>query len=1128
MGKVTTVMGKIHRAASGRLAATQRECAINQENLGFCSNAIKTSKYTVRPWTVDFFLWKNLFEQFMRLANMYFLVIAILQMIPGISPTGQYTQMATLSFVISVSAVKAAFEDYKRHKSDVHVNNRSAFRLANGKWEEIKWCDVAVGHILRVDKGQEFPADIITLSTSEEEGMAYVETSNLDGETNLKPKRALAETMRSTVSQLSKLAGTADYELPNKDLYTFTGTLKLTGGPQIPLGPDALLLRGSQLRKATWITGLVIFTGPETKMMQNAMHHPHKRSQLERNTNSMLVMVLLYQIALVLLCSILITLRDTSRDWYLSFNPLKGMQFLQSIPTFLILYHNVIPISLYVSVELVKVAQGLLIHTDLEMYYAPKDMPAMPHTTDLNEELGQVTQVFSDKTGTLTCNVMSFFKFSVGGRTYGHGTTEIGKAAARRLGTTVVDDRPSKVVGAKVQFWDPLVSGGAWRRLKDAALIEDFFTLLAICHTVIIEKEDDGTFKLQAESPDEAALVEAAYEFDFKFMARKAAGACVVSLMGVEKVYTVLNVLEFSSDRKRMSVVCRTPEGAVVLYCKGADNTLFERMAPGAPHLEATAGHLKAYGDEGLRTLVCAKAVLDPAVYAPWDRRFAEARQLIGDRRGPALAALAEELEQDLEFVGATAIEDKLQESVPGCVERLRGAGLKVWMLTGDKAETAINIGFACELLHSAMRQVLLTKTDPEAIRGDIAAALRRSAPAPAPEEGQDIGLIISGACLSAVFKSEELKARLYDLTCHCQSVVCCRVSPSQKAEVVALVRCHDPRAVTLAIGDGANDVSMIQAAHVGIGISGMEGQQAANSSDYAIAQFRFLFRLLFLHGRWNYRRLAKLFAYCFYKNSVVTFTQFLYCFVNGFTGQSLYDKWVWQGFNVFFAAIPVLVLGAFDRDLPHPRLLHEHAALYDAGRLNEDFNWQVFGGWFANALFHSCICFLVPLLATQPDILPDGHVYGLDATGVIMYVSVIWVVNLKLGLESESWTWLHHMAIWGSIAFLYLFLLVYGLIWEMSSSMYRLLYDLAAVPQFWGICALTVISALLRDIVYKYYCYNLKSPDRMRLHQRLRQEAQTQASSAADTAPQQRVIQCQAKPMQPKQMFVAPPQRHR
>jgi phospholipid-transporting ATPase len=553
--------------------------------------------------------------------------------------------------------------------------------------------------------------------------------------------------------------------------------------------------------------------------------------------------------------------------------------------TLVTLFSSIIPISLYVSIEMIKFIQSTqFINRDLNMYHAETNTPASARTSNLNEELGQVEYIFSDKTGTLTRNLMEFFKCSIGGVSYGCGVTEIEKGIAQRHGLKVQEEqRSTGAIREKgFNFDDPRLMRGAWRNEPNPDLCKELFRCLAICHTVLPEgDESPEKIVYQAASPDEAALVTAAKNFGF-FFYRRTPTMVYVRESHVEKMgkiqdvaYEILNVLEFNSTRKRQSVVCRFPDGRLVLYCKGADNVIFERLANGMDDVrKVTREHLEHFGSSGLRTLCLAYKDLNPETYDSWNEKFIQAKSALRDRE-KKLDEVAELIEKDLILIGSTAIEDKLQEGVPTCIETLSRAGIKIWVLTGDKMETAINIAYACNLINNEMKQfVISSETDAireaeergdqveiarvikEEVKRELKKSLEEAQHSLHTVAGPKLSLVIDGKCLMYAL-DPSLRVMLLSLSLNCTSVVCCRVSPLQKAQVTSLVR-KGAQKITLSIGDGANDVSMIQAAHVGIGISGMEGMQAVMASDFAIAQFRFLTDLLLVHGRWSYLRICK------------------------------------------------------------------------------------------------------------------------------------------------------------------------------------------------------------------------------------------------------------------------------
>ena len=901
--------------------------------------------------------------------------------------------------VIIIQMIKDGYEDVKRHLSDNEVNNRPISVLRNGQVLEVPWKQVRVGDIVKVNQDESFPADLIGISSSEHQGICYIETSQLDGETNLKIKRCVHSTCElREPDALLRLRGMVACEQPNNKLYNFTGNIKIDPDPKpIPLDVENILLRGAILKNTKYIYGLVVFTGKHSKLMMNSRNPPTKRSKVEKITNKMILILFLAQLLLALFSTSAVTIwtsiNNMSNDhWYFWNTTPLVEEFFGGFLTFFILYNNCIPISLYVTLETVKVIQArVFLDNDVQMCYYDKanDMhiPAMAKTSSLNEELGQVEYIFSDKTGTLTQNVMEFLKFSVCGVEYGRGSTEIGRAAAKRRGEKVYEDQPVASSDG-FQFNDERIMETKWKEEDHARDIQEFFTLLAVCHTVIPEadKNDPSGFVYQASSPDEAALVKAAKHLGFVFTERSPKTA-TINAAGTMRTYEVLNILEFNSTRKRMSVVVRSPEGDIVLYTKGADNVIYERLAPNQGFVEDTKKLLEKHAAEGLRTLVCAKAVLDSTEYEKWNREIWEPAELDMKDKKQKLADAAEMIEKNLLLVGTTAIEDKLQDEVPDTISTLAKAKIKIWVLTGDKQETAINIGYACALLDNDMSIIIINAENRSCLKTQIRMKLKNAMEG---REGSSLGLVVDGSALDIILERKKKKKKKKKKTHHdhnkqkeiidevphdddesdgaephpedkdiedlqddaddpneeplrytflrlcmlCKSVICCRVSPLQKSLIVKLVKDNLPGAVTLAIGDGANDVSMIQAAHIGVGISGKEGLQAARAADYAIGQFKYLQRLLLVHGRLNYRRIGKTIVYSFYKNLTLQLTQFYFIFFNAFTGTSLFENLSLSSFNLIFTSLPIIGFAMFDRDVDDEHSLH-YPELYTYGQKN-------------------------------------------------------------------------------------------------------------------------------------------------------------------------------------------------
>ena len=810
------------------------------------------------------------------------------------------------------------------HTTKVYGSLVDPFRQVPGKarFKKDYWKNVQVGDFVRIYNEDQIPADVVILSTSDPDGACYVETKNLDGETNLKVRQALHSGHKVRhAKDCERTEFVIESEPQHANLYQYSAIAKWTQrDPQNPGGQGTamaepitinnLLLRGCSLRNTEWILGVVVFTGQETKIILNAGITPSKRSRITRELNWNVVYNFVILFLMCLVAGIVQGVTWSQSDHslrYFEFGSVGGRPSLDGFITFwsaVIHFQNLIPIPLYISLEIIKLAQAFFIYSDTFMYYEKLDYPCTPKSWNISDDLGQIEYIFSDKTGTLTQNVMEFKKCTINSIPYGEAYTEAQAGMQRRQGIDVevegakankqiAEDRVKMLQGLRKLHPNPYLhdeeltfiapdfvsdlegtSGAEQQRAN-----EDFMLALALCHTVITEKTpgDPPKIEFKAQSPDEAALVATARDCGFTVIGRTNEGI-IINVLGEDREYMVLNTLEFNSSRKRMSAIVRMPDGRIFLYCKGADSVIYSLLKRGeqAQLRKSTAEHLEMFAREGLRTLCIARKELSEADYQAWSKEHDIAAAAIVDR-DEKLEKTSDAIERDLTLLGGTAIEDRLQDGVPDTISLLADAGIKLWVLTGDKVETAINIGFSCNLLSNDMDLIVFKIEDEKAetaeaelnkhmasfnITGsdeELRAARKNHEP-PGPTHA----LVIDGDSLKLLLQ-DQFRQKFLLLCKNCKAVLCCRVSPSQKAAVVQLVK-SGLDVMTLSVGDGANDVAMIQEADVGVGIAGEEGRQAVMSSDYAIGQFRFLQRLVLVHGRWSYRRLAETIANFFYK----------------------------------------------------------------------------------------------------------------------------------------------------------------------------------------------------------------------------------------------------------------------
>jgi len=1161
----------------------------------YIGNFIRSSRYTAYD-----FLPKQLVFQFSKVGNFYFLIVATLQMIPGLSTVGRWTTAVPLGLFVTFSMAKEGYDDYRRYKLDKVENRSSASVLAHGvqrhepsakkpgragksrkgrddieetalrdiegsgrasveddNWLTVQWQDVRVGDVLRLRRDHAVPADMVLLHATGPNGVAFIETMALDGETNLKSKQVcplLAERC-NTLDGIESTQATIVSEDPNIDLYNYDGRVTVDG-VTVPLSLNNVAFRGSTLRNTSEAIGLVVNSGEECKIRMNANKNVRaKKPAMQSIINKMV----LFQIVIVLGLA-----GGLTGGYYIWEPEVRALSFYLTSPVydayisfkeifvgFIIMLNTLIPVSLYISMELIKIGQFILMR-DVDMYDPVTATPMVANTTTILENLGQVSYVFSDKTGTMTENLMRFRKLSVAGVVCLHDMDVQSDEAAKHgkgqgkdtlaLPTFVKalreDDDETNDMSmstrpyparqgslSSVPHWKSSVRPDEEPEMRTEELLDyirrrpnttfsrkakQFLLCIALCHTCLPETKDDGKLAFQAASPDELALVEAARDLGLLLIDRPAQ-SIKLQMRDVDgslhvETYQVLDVIQFSSKRKRMSISIQMPDGRICIICKGADNVIMSRLklshlamqrakdigrtarwrksfeqdnalrrmieqgssAEGTPCAsavkragssdvaeglrlsigrrprglarisqsegfasrlnwrrtedlpsrrasadlrvrsfdhgdaqvdESLAGneaavfercfqHIDDFASKGLRTLLYAYRYVDEGAYSSWKKLYRKAETSLVDR--PKLIEEAGgQIEQKFELAGATAIEDKLQEGVPETIDKLRRANIKIWMITGDKRETAINIGHSARLCKPFSEVYILDVTEGN-LQEAMTATLNDVSQGMVPHSV----LVVDGQTLTAVDADNDLLLLFNDLVVRVDSVICCRASPSQKADLIKSIRRHVPDSMTLAIGDGANDIGMIQASHVGIGISGREGLQASRVANYSIAQFRFLQKLLFVHGRWNYLRTGKYVLATFWKEIIFFFVQAHFQRYTGYTGTSLFESWSLTVFNSAFTSLPVILLGIFDQDLSAETLLAV-PELYTFGQRNQGFNFAQYFGWMVMGTAGSLVIFYTTYGVYIWSLFSNDT--SLFAMGDICFTVAVIFINVKL-----------------------------------------------------------------------------------------------------------------------------------
>ncbi|XP_062440991.1 phospholipid-transporting ATPase IG isoform X5 [Rhea pennata] len=1069
VGTRTVVVG--HRLAS------ETDAYVAQK---FCDNRIVSSKYTI--WN---FLPKNLFEQFRRIANFYFLIIFLVQVIVD-TPTSPVTSGLPLFFVITVTAIKQGYEDWLRHRADNEVNKSNVFVVENAKQVRKESEKIKVGDIVEVKADETFPCDLVFLASSSVDGTCYVTTASLDGESNFKTHYAVRDTtVLCTDEAIDSLTATIECEQPQPDLYKFVGRIIIYRSNQEPvarsLGPENLLLKGATLKNTKKIYGVAVYTGMETKMALNYQGKSQKRSAVEKSINAFLIVYLCILLSKATVCTTLKYVWQSNpfndEPWYnektkKEKETFKVLRMFTDFLSFMVLFNFIIPVSMYVTVEMQKFLGSFFISWDKEMYDEEIKEGALVNTSDLNEELGQVEYVFTDKTGTLTENSMEFIECCIDGHKY--------KGCVSEVDGFSQTDGPPKYCGNAEKCREEL-----------------FLRALCLCHTVRIKEGDqvDGLIGHQEDkctyissSPDEIALVKGAKMYGFTFLGFENDFMKIQNQKNETEMYQLLHVLNFDPVRRRMSVIVRTTTGKLLLFCKGADSSIFPRVQQ--EEIQKTKVHVDRNAMDGYRTLCVAFKELTQKEYDRIDRQLNEAKMALQDRE-EKMAKVFEDTEADMHLIGATAVEDRLQEQSAETIEALHTAGMKVWVLTGDKMETAKSTCYACRLFQTSTELLELTAaTVGESERKEdrlheLLMEYHKKLIQDFPKNrgglkrswtfSQEYGLIIDGSTLSLILNpsqdssSSNYKNIFLQICLKCTAVLCCRMAPLQKAQIVRMVKNTKGSPITLSIGDGANDVSMILEAHVGIGIKGKEGRQASRNSDYAVPKFKHLRKLLLAHGHLYYVRIAHLVQYFFYKNLCFILPQFLYQFFCGFSQQPLYDAAYLTMYNICFTSLPILAYSLLEQHISIDTLTSD-PQLYMKVSDNAMLQWRPFLYWTFLGAFEGLVFFFGVYFLFQNSSLEDnGKVFGNWTFGTIVFTVLVFTVTLKLALDTRFWTWMNHFVIWGSLAFYVFFSFFWGgVIWPFlkQQRMYFVFAHMLTSVSTWLAIILLIFISLFPEIL--------------------------------------------------------------
>ena len=973
-----------------------REVKVGQlQKKKFPTNVVSNAKYTA--WS---FLPRTLYNEFSFFLNIYFLLVALSQIIPYLRIGYMSTYIVPLACVLTITIGKEAIDDIARRRRDAEANAEYydvlSYNIPAGNWRatastssmpssdgiEIrkKARDLKVGDILSLQKNQRLPADVVILQSfpndlkttredgatsihSQSVGETFIRTDQLDGETDWKlriPSPLSQALKRSDLRRLNVSAGA-----PDKNVNEFVGTLELEpwqgnaydphidrvdtlvenieadpatqAATSVPLTIDNTAWANTVLASNTATLAVIIYTGRQTRSALSISPSRSKTGLLELEINNLTKILCVMTLTLSV---ILVALEG--------FEPSNKKPWYVAIMIYLILFSTIIPISLRVNLDMAKTVYAYFIEHDDGI------RDTVVRTSTIPEDLGRIEYLLSDKTGTLTQNEMRLKKIHVGTVSYANDAME---EVASYVKQGFANLEPEGSTGGALFEPSKMLaltnSGAATRTRREiGSRVRDLVLALALCHNVTPtadEVDGDKVITYQASSPDEIAIVQFTESVGLRLMQRDRQS---ITLQAADTDHVVVKVeikdiFPFTSESKRMGIIVRFAASEtddmqetsdLWFFEKGADTVMSSIVATNDWLDEETANMAR----EGLRTLVIGRKKLSPQQYEVFSTSYKRASLVLQDREAGMAAVVKKHLEHDLELLGVTGVEDRLQKDVKPSLELLRNAGVKIWMLTGDKVETARCVAISARLVargqHIETMQKLRQKT-----QGQEALDLMRNK--------TDSCLLIDGESLALMLA--HFQAQFMALAVLLPAVIACRCSPTQKADVAMLIRMYTKKRICC-IGDGGNDVSMIQAADVGIGIVGKEGRQASLAADFSITQFCHLTKLLVWHGRNSYKRSAKLAQFIIHRGLIISVCQTMYNIAGHFDPKGLFKDWLLVGYATVYTSAPVFSL-VFDRDVDE-HLANLYPELYKELKTGKSLSYQTFFTWVGVSVYQGII----------------------------------------------------------------------------------------------------------------------------------------------------------------------------
>ena len=929
------------------------------DNVTTWSNKEENHKYSIL-----FFVPIVLFNQFRQFGNFFYLIMTISQFFDVLKVGFLFTYISPLAMVVSFSMLKELYDDIKRRITDKRTNSTLVTILKKNETNSgavqnnKKASELEIGDIIVLTKDCRVPADIIVLKTFNEsnDNQSFIRTDQLDGETDWKLRKAPGLTQELSEKDIVNLDGFIQYEPPSKLIYNFEGVIKFKNNQDIwkkePLNLENTMW-ASTVVASEKIIGIVIYTGKETRARMNSSSPKLKIGILDQELNTLNK----YLFVIMFFISLLLSL-------------LKGFSWSIFIIffRFIVLFCAIIPIALKVNLDVSKTWFSLVISRDERI---PE---TIARNSTIPEELGRISYIFSDKTGTLTKNEMIFKKISMETESFGEDSfndlKEILSDECQVSDAPLLDvfnnqnqlnemsnTETNSILSSSNDINTEITSESVqtrkiakkMRRGRNK-IIRDTITAMVLCNNVT--PTETG---YQASSPDEVALVKFADTLNMRLFHRTDKEIKMKDSADNIEEFEVLANFPFSSDTKRMGIILKNKKhGHIIYYLKGAENVMMKFVK------KEYIGYIKENAEnlatKGLRTLVLTQKIISKEDFEAWNREYQDATSSMENRK-EKIAQTVSKLENNMDFLCVTGVEDLLQDDVANTIDNLRNAGMKVWMLTGDKVETATCISISAGI--KAKNQKIFTITyDSLSDYDDRDNTEKKLAKLKELFEEYNKKImhephlfIIDGDSLDLALK--QCEKEFFTTAMKALSVVCCRCSPTQKRIIVKTIKKYT-NARTAAVGDGGNDVAMIQEADVGIGIVGKEGLQASLAADYSIKEFKTLSGLLLWWGRIAYKNTSMVANFVIHRGLIISFNQFIFSTIFYYNAVALYNGMLCFGYSTIFTCTPSISI-LLDRDVDRENVL-KFPTLYQVLLKGRELNFKNFLFWLFKSLFQSAV----------------------------------------------------------------------------------------------------------------------------------------------------------------------------